>query len=200
MENGNRGNPEEIEVWVMRHADQEDTDDGSYWEPNAPLSTMGINTAQRVRSTHLAGIKFAIYASSGFRRAKETLELCMNDGANEIRRGLEPVSPRAWNLLKKRDPKLADADIVEMYKNLAGAVILVAEAEHLLNCIKDIAARLDYGEKALVVSHEPLINAALNLAEKNDCSSKVDIKKGEIIIFRFDTLLNFLGAKHLPLP
>jgi len=196
MENGNRSI---IEVWMWRHGDNEGGEDGTYWGPKSVLSQEGRKVIQRVIEANLAKVKFKILGCSGLVRAKQTIQMYANGKPVEVLKGLGPASPAAWDLLDKRDPKLASSGIIELYQNLAGAVILTAEAEQLLNTIKDIAAKLDYGEKALLVSHEPLINAALNMAKK-DWSSKISLQKGEIIIFRFDRDLNFVEYEHIPLP
>lgn len=189
--------PDEIEVYVWRHGAQENIKDGSSWEPKAPLNIEGRQTIQCVIDKNLKGVNFKICGSSGFVRAKQTIQ--MYTDKFEVIKGLEPVSQLAWELLDKQAPKLANSSIVEMYQNLTGAILLTSEADHMLNTIKEVAAKLYTGEKALLASHEPLINAALNMA-RGDWTSQINLKKGEIIVFRFNKNLNFLGFRHIALP
>lgn len=186
-----------VEIWLMRHGPQEKTDDASVWQPSAPLSTEGVVAIKKVAKAHLATQNFRLVAGSPFRRAIMTAETMRPRGYIERIRELAPRSMTPWEHIFKVHPRH------QLVYNPAGFYcvepgLMVAEGEWVWNGILRIVYGLGHASQALLVSHQPLIEAAVAFGT-NEWPPKWDMKKGEILVLTFEDK-KLTDIRHLPLP
>lgn len=184
---------------VVRHF-QQGKGNGTFWEDDAELTEEGIKNGQHTLSLlkeMVDGglIKLALhpYKSSCLVRAIETINI-LSEGkyadAEYVER-LGPIGEELWEFLFKNFPEAAESETAAMFQNQA-AVLLYIEGKNLFDCIRESISEIESGESVILVSHSPLIEAAMAIASGKWQPPEQPISKGDIVIFNFDNLNRFI--------
>lgn len=189
------------EVWVWRHGEQE-KNHPTVWKRNAFLGDEGRRVIQAVARLHLAGVEFAFYGASPFPRALQTIAMALPSG-KELRmiEELATVSEEAWEQAFRDHPGYArlQYELEAMYAEQP--YLMTAEGERTFQAIYKVAKeQLRDDERALLVSHYPLIECALGFATHTWPPRIKPLGRGEILIFFFDAENNFKRWKDLRIP
>lgn len=192
------------QVYLMRHGAQQVLNDGTIWEPTAKLTAEGWLALLRVRDRHLQGLAFSLYGHSPLIRARETAELMAPVDTQTIGFGdLGPSSEKAWDAFKGAfAPDVKSA--FELQPDL-----LITEGQRVWGRVWAVADGLAHGERALLVSHSPLIECAAAFGEYINFAGatrnledywppKYQLTKGEILVFNFSGG-ELLKIEHLTL-
>lgn len=178
------------QIYLMRHGAQETLNDGTVWEPAAKLTTEGELALQRVRYRHLQGLVFALCGHSPLVRARETAWIMAPADTRIIEfPDLGPSSEKAWSAFRgANEPDVKSA--FELQPDL-----LIAEGQRVWGRVWTAAHGLAPGGRALLVSHQPLVECAAAFgeyitAEVAHCERywppKYQLAKGEILVFAFE--------------
>lgn len=113
---------------------------------------------------------------------------------------LAPISEAAWiaamTLASMEFKGTTLATLTDMFIRESLAPLMIAEGEKTFRFIRQIALSVKaYGQKALLVSHWPLIECALAFAT-NDWPPKISLRQGEILAFQFNREGRFIGWRQ----
>jgi phosphohistidine phosphatase SixA len=182
------------EIWLVRHGknvlDQRFTQFG-VWQPTSPLSQEGCEAIERVKNEHLEGETFQIYGHSGYVRAKQTAEILAPCAPWEIVSELAPhLASELDTWIKKyilglTSDKYPNLDDLAVSNTIFRPDFTHQEGRWILRGILHMLGRLQEGEKALLVSHQPLIGLVRGMLDLNFDPLEQSLEKGGIYRFLF---------------
>jgi phosphohistidine phosphatase SixA len=184
-------------VYLLRHGPQVPSQNPrNSWDPEAHLAPSAQERIKHVARLFISlggGEFFSSYRHSPLIRAKETCEGFKQvlgwQGKIQEHVGLGPGEPEEWDrtycLWKEQQPDpnnprvLSAEDCYSLWPELCKR-----EGARVLAAVRDIAAQLpaECGQRALAVSHNPLIS----LAEAEACGGKIatpDVKHCQFLCF-----------------
>lgn len=182
-------------------------DDETVWQADARLSSEGRETISWVGKHFLNRVSFRLCGFSPLRRAKESAEIISDGKTVDFipLKELSPMSEIAWKHLFSKEKKLRYAAVPALLKNWTAKILLITEGERVFGCIQNVATLIKTGEKALLVSHQPLIVCAY-LNAKNLWDAKLnpeelpEVRPGEMIVFSFNKDNALHHCRHIEIP
>lgn len=182
-------------------------DDETVWQAGAPPSPQDRERIKWVGNFFLSRVSFRLCGFSPLRRAKESAEIISDGKTVDFipLKEIGPVSERSWRYLFVKKRNLKYADVPTLLKNEVAKILLITEGEKIYNCIKEVATLIKTGEKALLVSHQPLIACAY-LSAKNLWDTKSypkelpKVRPGEMIVFSFNKDDTLHHCRHIEIP
>ncbi len=186
-------------LWAMRHGNnqlEEDIRVHGMWQSRSPLYPQGREEIEIVRATHLTDTEFAYLAHSPFVRARETAEIAVPNGSWEVLTGLAPLLEKELDdvyqaLEPERHPQ--DLDQVEAFI----PDFCEREGAHIQKTATEILNKIQLGQSALFVSHQPLLGILRGLLDTSFPPRKQTLPKAGIYRFRFDGNNQLLGVDTL---
>ncbi|MCI0566184.1 histidine phosphatase family protein [bacterium] len=197
------------EIWIVRHGKNRlDTDFKSLgtWQANCPLSQEGRDEIARVKRAYIDGETFKILACSWFTRAYETATILVPE-PNRWRK-TPALAPRlyieldSWlkDHIKDMDPReYPNIDDIALTNRIFRPDFSAIEARWMLHAIIFFLNELGKGEKALLVSHRPLIDLLRGLLDLSFPPLEQRLEKGGMykLIFKYGSLWQVI---HCPPP
>ena len=142
-------------LYLMRHGKALSVENNR-WEPDIPLSHEVRDCVARVRSAHLQAVCFTQLLCSPYKRARETAEIAVPSGNWRVSNKLAPLYPGEWeHLLREKfwDKEPTLGEMLEVNPRLVEEQFEICrEVAHAM------LYSLEIGQKALCVSHEPLLH------------------------------------------
>lgn len=179
-------------VYAIRHGKQINVEGNGVWQPKAVLAPEADDqVAKAAAYFKVLGVEFDILRYSPLTRARQTCEKLQQKMGSTVvaseceKLGPTPAAIEEWDRILEAywaDPQnckvIANMQIFEKWPK-----ICTRDAGRVLEAINETAQKLEMGQTAAVVGHNPLLNIAQVLAGMGESA---DLKPLQAIAFHFD--------------